>query len=326
MAVVIPCYRVSRHVLGVIAGIPGWVTRIYAVDDCCPEHTADLLQARCEDKRLRILRHTVNQGVGGATCTGYAAALADGFDIIVKMDGDGQMDPSFLPRLVHPILDGKADFTKGNRFYDLEALRQMPRVRRVGNLGLTLLTKAASGFWHIADPTNGFTAIHRAALGLLNLDRLSRRYFFESSLLIHLNIIGAVAVDIPIPARYGDEKSSLNVWRALFGFPPRLLRGLAQRIAWRYFVYDVSAVTILLVAGGFLSFMGVAFGAYHWVIGAMSGQFQSSGTIGIAVLLIILGFQMLLQAIVLDVVEKPLAPISILLRDQAPREPGPGET
>ena len=201
VAVIIPCYRVSRHILDVIAGIPPWVTGIYAVDDCCPEGTGDLLASQCKDARLRILRHSANQGVGGATCTGYAAALADGFEIMVKMDGDGQMDPNLLPRLVNPITGGLADFTKGNRLFDFKALRQMPRARRFGNLGLTLLTKAASGFWHISDPTNGYTAIHRSALRLINLDRLSRRYFFETSLLIHLNIVRAVAVDVPIPAR-----------------------------------------------------------------------------------------------------------------------------
>jgi dolichol-phosphate mannosyltransferase len=318
VAVVIPCYRVRKHILEVVAGIPPWVTGIFAVDDCCPEKTGDLLAAECRDPRLHILRHTVNQGVGGATCTGYAAALAAGFDIMVKMDGDAQMDPAFLPRLVHPIASGMADFTKGNRLYDFKALRQMPRARRFGNLGLTLLTKAASGFWHISDPTNGYTAVHRSALQLINMDRLSKRYFFETSILIHLNIIRAVAVDVPIPARYGSEQSSLNIWKALFEFPPQLIRGLTQRVIWRYFIYDISAVTILIVAGITMTSLGVAFGAYHWVIGALSGQFQSSGAIGISMLLIIVGFQMLLQAIVLDVMDKPLIPLASLLRDDAP--------
>jgi glycosyltransferase involved in cell wall biosynthesis len=309
----------------VIAGIPAWVTGIYAVDDCCPENTANLLASQCKDPRLHILRHSANQGVGGATCTGYAAALADGFEIMVKMDGDGQMDPDFLPRLVHPITSGLADFTKGNRLYDFKALRRMPSARRVGNLGLTLLTKATSGFWHISDPTNGFTAIHKSALRLINLDRLSKRYFFETSILIDLNIIRAVAVDVPIPARYGNEQSSLNVWKALFEFPPQLIRGLAQRIILRYFIYDISAVTVLIVAGTIVTAMGVAFGAYHWILGALSGQFQSSGAIGISMLLIIVGFQMLLQAIVLDVMDKPLVPLAKLLRDEAPRSVA-GET
>ena len=315
VAVIIPCYRVARHILDVVAGIPPWVTGIYAVDDCCPEKSGDLLASQCKDPRLHILRHSANQGVGGATCTGYAAALADGFDIMVKMDGDGQMDPAFLPRLVNPILNGLADFTKGNRLFDFAALRQMPFARRFGNLGLTLLTKAASGFWHISDPTNGYTAVHRSALKLINFERLSKRYFFETSILIHLNIIRAVAVDVPIPARYGGEQSSLNVWKALFEFPPQLIRGLSQRIILRYFIYDISAVTVLIVSGVLVTSLGVAFGAYHWILGALSGQFQSSGSIGISMLLIIVGFQMLLQAIVLDVMDKPLVPLASLLRD-----------
>ena len=317
IAVVIPCYRVSGQILGVITGIPEWISGIYVVDDACPEKTATVVADRCRDPRVRLLRHAVNQGVGGATCTGYAAALADGFEIVVKMDGDDQMDPSCLQRLVHPIIDGQADFAKGNRFYDLRALRSMPLLRRIGNLGLTLLTKIASGFWHIADPTNGYTAIHHSALRLLNLDRVSRRYFFESSMLINLNIIRAVAVDVPIPARYGAEVSSLNIWRALFGFPPRLLRGFLQRLFWRYFIYDINAVSVLLVAGGVLAAGGTAFGAYRWLLGGIEGRSQSAGTVALALLPIILGFQMLLQALLLDVVEKPLAPISKLLGSDA---------
>jgi len=318
LAVVIPCFRVSRHILGVIATIPPWIEGIYAVDDCCPEHTADLLAAQCHDPRLRIVRHTINQGVGGATCSGYKAALHDGFDIVVKMDGDGQMNPDYLPRLVNPLIEGKADYTKGNRFYDFRALRQMPLLRRVGNLGLTLLTKGASGFWHVADPTNGYTAIHRSALQLVNLDRVSSRYFFETSMLIHLNIIRAVATDVPIPARYGDEKSSLSIWKALFAFPPRLVRGFFQRLIWRYFIYDINAVTILFVTGGLLFGSGIGFGLYRWWVGQITGQFQSTGTIALSLLPGILGFQMLLQALLLDVVDKPMAPLSNLLKDATP--------
>lgn len=323
IAVVIPCYRVNRHILDVIATIPSWIEGIYAVDDCCPEKTADLLVEQCRDPRLRIIRHTANQGVGGATCSGYQAALQDGFEVVVKMDGDGQMNPDYLMRLVNPLIAGQADYTKGNRFYDFQALRQMPFLRRIGNLGLTLLTKAASGFWHVADPTNGYTAIHRSALQLLNLDRVSGRYFFETSMLIHLNIIRAVATDVPIPARYGDEKSSLSVWRALFGFPPRLLRGFCQRLLWRYFIYDINAVTILFIMGGLLCGGGTVFGLYRWWLGQINDQFQSAGTIALALLPIILGFQMLLQALLLDVVDKPMTPLSNLLKDSVP-VPGAG--
>jgi len=315
VAVVIPCYRVRQHILEVIAGLPDWISGIYIVDDCCPEGSGTFLSETCLDPRLRIIWHTRNQGVGRATCSGYAAAMKDGFSIIVKMDGDNQMDAAYLRRLIQPITEGRADFSKGNRFYDLAALSSMPLVRRIGNLGLTLLTKIASGYWHIADPTNGYTAIHRSALSLLTLESVSRRYFFESSMLIHLNIIRAVAIDVPIPARYGSETSSLSIWRVLFGFPPRLLRGFIQRIFWRYFIYDVNAVSVLLLTGSGLVASGIGFGSYRWYIGVIESNSQSAGTVALALLPIILGFQMLLQAILLDVVEKPTLPICEFLNE-----------
>ncbi len=315
IAVIIPCYRVSRHVLAVLRGLPPWVDAIYCVDDACPEHSGERIRAEFSDPRLHLLFHERNQGVGGAMVTGYAAALADGHGIIVKMDGDGQMDASYLPRLLNPILAGQADFTKGNRLFDLHALKQMPLVRRIGNIGLTLLTKIASGHWQISDPTNGFIAVHRTALQMLNMRKLSRRYFFETSMLIQLNIIRAVAMEVPMPARYGTESSSLNVWRSLLGFPPKLGLGLLRRLLWRYFIYDVNAVTILLLIGTLTLAGGTAFGLYRWHLGLVEGHAQTTGTVALALLPVIVGFQMLLQALLLDVVDRPLTPLSTRLRD-----------
>jgi len=173
----------------------------------------------------------------------------------------------------------------------------------------------ASGHWHVSDPTNGFIAIHRSALMLLNTNNLARRYFFETSLLIQLNIIRAVTMEVPIPARYGPERSSLNIWRSLFGFPPRLAAGLAQRLLWRYFIYDINAVSILLLSGMLTLLGGIGFGLYRWHLGAVVGQVQTTGTVALALLPIIVGFQMLLQALLLDVVDKPPAPLSCRIRD-----------
>lgn len=316
IAVVIPCYRVRAHILDVVHSLPAQITHVFAVDDRCPEQSGRLLEEQCRDPRLKVVFHTVNQGVGGATISGYRAALEAGCDIVVKMDGDGQMDPAFLPRLVNPILAEHADFTKGNRFHDLDALRQMPLVRRIGNFGLTLLTKFAAGCWHIADPTNGYTAIHHTALRVLPLDRISRRYFFETSMLIHLNIARAVAVDVPIPARYGNETSSLSIWRSLFGFPPRLAAGLVQRLFWRYFIYDINAVTVLLAAGLLSTTGGAAFGALRWWQSGLANTSQTAGTIALVLLPLIVGFQMLLQAILLDVVDRPRLTLSRLIHDR----------
>ena len=245
--------------------------------------------------------------------TGFRRALQEECDIIAKMDGDGQMDPANLATIVHPIASGLCDFTKGNRFVHLESLRVMPFARWMGNVGLTFLTKFASGHWHLSDPTNGYLAIHREALKLLNFKRLSHGYFFETSLLIQLNIIRAVAFDIPIPARYFGERSSLSVTRALFGFPPRLLWGLMNRLLWRYCFYDVNATTFCLIVGGIMTISGVSFGAYHWVEGSLSGQFQSAGVVALSLLPTIIGLQLLLQGLVLDVVDLPRLPLSELL-------------
>lgn len=323
IAVVIPCFRVSDHILEVVRTLPSWIDAIYCVDDCCPEQSGNLIRQRAHDPRVRVLAHDINQGVGGAMITGFKAAVADGHAIVVKMDGDGQMDPQHLPRLLNPILSRQADFTKGNRFYDLQALKQMPLIRRIGNFGLTLLTKVASGHWHVSDPTNGFVAIHRTALRLINTNNLARRYFFETSLLIQLNIVQAVTMEVPMPARYGPERSSLNVWRSLFGFPPKLAAGLAQRMLWRYFIYDINAVTILLVSGSLTLAGGIGFGLYRWHLGVVAGQAQTTGTVALALLPVIVGFQMLLQALLLDVVDKPAAPLSCRIRDEIEKPYGP---
>jgi glycosyltransferase involved in cell wall biosynthesis len=313
VAVVLPCYRVREKIVGVVESLIGRVDYIIAVDDQCPEKSGEWLREQCKHASVQVLFHAENQGVGGAMITGYEAALATGAEVIVKMDGDGQMDSRFLGRLIAPLVMGKADFAKGNRFFDLRALRAMPRTRRIGNFGLTLLTKAASGFWHLSDPTNGYFALRRGALGLVNFHLLDRRYFFEISLLVQLNVVRAVAIDVPIPAIYGDENSSLNPMRALVTFPGKLLRGFVHRIWWRYFIYDINIVSIFLMAGLLLFFGGGIFGAWRWSANVAEGVNQSAGTVALAMLPMLLGFQMLLQAMVLDVMDKPDQPVSEVL-------------
>ena len=313
IAVIIPCYRVHEKIVDVVASVLPVADFVIAVDDCCPEKSGEFLRGAQSDPKLTVLFHAENQGVGGAMVTGFQAALEAGADIIVKMDGDGQMEARHLPRLIGPLVARKADFTKGNRFYDLRALRDMPGVRRFGNFGLTLLSKAASGFWHLSDPTNGFFALRGNALRLINFHLLAPRYFFEISLLIQLNVIRAIAFDVPIPAKYADENSSLSVWRALCTFPIKLTGGLLHRIWWRYFIYDINIVTVFLITGALLFFGGGTFGMWRWSHNWVYGSEQSAGTVAIAMLPMILGFQMLLQAVVLDMMDKPDAPVSDVL-------------
>ena len=318
IAVIIPCYRVCNLIVEVVHNALIVADYVFVVDDACPESSGEHLEKSVSDPRLFVLRHAKNQGVGGAVITGFQAALKTDAEIFVKMDGDGQMEHKWLPRLVEPLLLGHSDFTKANRFYDLAALGAMPAVRRIGNFGLTFLAKAASGFWHISDPTNGYIAIRRGALEILNFERLDKRYFFEIGLLVQLNIIRAVSRDVPIPARYDSEPSSLNPLKILFNFPPKLLLGLVKRVWWRYFIYDINMVTLFLVTGILLFLSGAGFGAFQWSENFITGGDKPAGTIALAMLPIVLGFQLLLQALVLDVIDKPDEPLSNLMIGSLP--------
>ena len=309
VAVVIPCYRVGDAIFDILARIGPEVSHIYVVDDRCPEQTGDRVQARVTDPRVTVLRHTVNQGVGGALVTGYKQALADGQTIVVKLDGDGQMDPALIPRFVRPVAAGQADYAKGNRFYHLESLLSMPRARLFGNAGLSFMTKASSGYWRIFDPTNGYTAIHAAALRLIPLDKVARDYFFESDMLFRLNIARAVVQDIPMDAVYGDEKSGLKIAKVVPRFLLRHAVNFCKRVGYSYFLRDFQIASVNLVIGLAAIAFGIIFGITQWVDASRADVSASAGTVMIATLPIILGVQLLLQAVSYDIQNQPTRPI-----------------
>ena len=300
VAVVIPCYRVERHIAEVIKGIPPAVTLIVAVDDACPNDSARAIE-ESYDARVVLIRHAKNQGVGGAMLTGYRECLRRGYDIVVKMDGDGQMDPARLAALIKPLACGVADYAKGNRWTHSSSLVKMPWVRRFGNLGLSFLTKLASGHWKIFDPCNGYTAIHARALRQLPLDQVARDYFFEISVLVELGILGARVADVATASRYGDETSSLKVGRILRTFPHRLVRSLVRRIWTRHFIRELGPVGLFLLCGGMFVAWSTAFGAWAWTRSWLGGVPATSGALMLAALPFLMGFQLLLQALVMDV-------------------------
>lgn len=304
IAVVIPAYRVEREVGSVITAVPAAVDRIFVVDDRSPDDVAAAV-SRIGDARVTLLRHEKNRGVGGATVTGMLAAIEDGCDVVVKVDGDGQMDPAEIPLLIGPIVADVADHVKGSRFHHVRELRTMPKRRLIGNIGLTFLTKLASGYWNVLDPVNGFFATRASTLDQIPLRTLAERYFFETDLLIRLNIVDARVTDVALPARYGQEQSSLSVTRTLVDFPPKLMFGLLRRIFWRYFFYDISPVSVFALLGTILVLFGGMFGAYQWVAHYNEGENTPLGTIMIAVLPLLVGFQLLLQALVLDIQNTP---------------------
>lgn len=310
VAVVIPCYRVVRHIGSVLARIGPEVAAIYCVDDGCPEGSGMVAaEAAADDPRIHVVRHSQNGGVGAAVMTGYRQALADGADVIVKLDGDGQMAPEDIGTLIEPIIRGEADYVKGNRFFDLETLRAMPWVRLIGNAGLSFLSKASSGYWNLFDPTNGFTAIHAHAARMLPWNKLSRRFFFESDMLFRLNTMRAVVTDVPLAARYSDEESNLRILKVLWQFPIYHARNLGKRIFYNYFLRDFNAASINLVLGGTLIAFGVFFGIWRWLQGASLHVVASPGTVMLAALPVILGFQAVLSFVQFDVTNVPDRPL-----------------
>lgn len=320
IAVVIPCYKVTRHVLGVIAAIDDAVTAIYCIDDACPDGSGRLIEDAGTDPRVKVLFHARNLGVGGAIKTGYRAAIADGMDILVKIDGDGQMDPTLLPDFVTPIADGHADYTKGNRFWNLTHIRRMPRLRRVGNLLLSFLAKASSGYWQVFDPTNGYTAIHAKVASHLPLDSISDRYFFETDMLFRLNTVRAVVQDVAMDAQYGDEQSNLKIGHVVGEFAVKHVRNTFKRIGYNYFLRDLSVASLELVAGVGLLGFGAVFGLFHWMQSAAEGAATPVGTIMIATVALISGLQFLLAFIGIDIANVPR---QVLHRSIKVRRPAP---
>jgi len=305
VAVVIPCYRVRGSIQRVIASIGPEVEAIYVVDDACPEASGKFAQENCSDSRVKVLYHDSNQGVGGAVITGYRAALEEGADIIVKLDGDGQMDASLIPYFIEPIQTGEADYTKGNRFYEVESVTKMPLVRLIGNAGLSFLTKLSSGYWGLFDPTNGYTAISARVVPYLPLDKLAKGYFFESDMLFRLNTLRAVVVDLPADAIYGDEISNLKVLKEMPRFAVKNLNNFFKRILYNYFIRGFNYASLELILGVGLTSFGVIFGLVHWLRGLQMESLASAGTVMLAGLSIMVGIQMLLGFLQYDITNQP---------------------
>jgi dolichol-phosphate mannosyltransferase len=314
IAVVIPCYRVSKHIEEVLSKIGPEVTRIYCVDDACPENSWKLIEnIRKSDPRIDLIRHEKNQGVGGAVLSGYQKAYKDRMDIVVKIDGDGQMDPTKIRLVALPLLENRADYAKGNRFYNLEHLDQMPSIRKFGNIGLSFLAKLSTGYWNIFDPTNGFTAIRAEIIGELPLDKISRRYLFETDILFRLNCVRAVTVDVPLAPYYGEEESNLNPFLELPRHFAKHMKNTVKRIFYNYFLRDFNVASINATIGTALILFGIIFGTYNWATNISIGRLTSPGTVMLAALPIILGTQLLLSFLSFDLSNIPRNPIHIFL-------------
>lgn len=322
---VVPCYKVTGHILRVIRKTPAWFEGIVCVDDACPDKSGDFIEANNTDPRVVVVRLPKNQGVGGAVLAGYAEAANRGARVMVKVDGDDQMDLGYAAQLVAPILLGEADYAKGNRFTSISHLTTMPTVRVLGNAALSFAAKVSTGYWNIFDPTNGYTALEANVARLVMEKRVSRRFFFETDLLYHLGTLRAVVRDVPMPARYADEVSNIRIQAIVGPFALKHLRNFAQRVMGQYFVRDFNAASVELLFGLLFSLFGIGY-ALSYMANRVPGQAASAGVVMLAALPVILGAQFLLQAMnydVLNVPNRPIHPYLNVLRELETEETPP---
>lgn len=321
--VVIPSYNVANQIETVLKTMPSFVTNVVVVNDASKDNTSQKVKSLLEhDPRIIFVEHEKNKGVGGAMVTGFEKALTLEPDVVVKMDGDGQMNPNFLPELLVPLILGTADYTKGNRFRNFQALRKMPPLRRIGNIGLSFMVKAATGYWKCFDPTNGFLATRGDVLRLVPLDKIHLSYFFEISLLSQMYLLGAVVKDIAMPAIYGDEKSNLSIKKVLLEFPGKLFFCFCRRVILKKFIYDFSIESVYLIISIPMILIGGFYGAYNWYINSTTNVTTPTGTVVLPSLLIILGFQIVLAAVGIDLQSFPQEPICSgpLTLEEPPRQ------
>jgi glycosyltransferase involved in cell wall biosynthesis len=309
---VLPAYNVAKELGSVLRAMPPLFTTIIVVNDGSADQTGAIAERYAElDRRIVVVHHERNRGVGGAMVTGFRTALDAGADVVVKIDADGQMPLWLVPQLIAPLISGEADYTKGNRFRDFKAVRAMPPARRIGNVALSFLAKAATGYWRVFDPTNGFLAIRSDVLSQLPLQKIDPTYFFETSMLSHLYLIGAVVKEVPIPVRYAGETSSLSIPRVLRQFPGRLLWSLVRRLVLKNFVYDFNLASLHLAAGVPLLLTGISFGAWNWFwYSARLREAAPTGTVVLPALMIMVGVQLLLSAAQYDLEAVPREPIN----------------
>lgn len=316
VAAVVPCYRSANSIGDVVNRTPECVDVIVCVNDASDDHMeAALIACQEKDVRVRIVTHEKNGGVGAATISGYCEALKHGADIVVKLDSDGQMNPAFIPNLIAPIVEGEADYTKGNRFFDLGGLSSMPKKRLIGNAGLSFITKLATGYWSLFDPTNGFTAIHGRVLRVIPLEKLHKRYFFESDLLFRLSTIRARIVELPMRAVYADEISNLSEIRTLTTFPWLHTCNFFKRICYNYILRGFSAASLSLISALPLLAFGLGFGLFEWSQSAATGVPATTGTVMLSVLPSLIGVQLLLNFLQNDVSSEPKQAVHTRLRE-----------
>lgn len=296
VAIVIPCYKVNDSLKTVLGKIPRYVEKVYIIDDASPEEIKlNIKEIKNLNFKIQVIRHQQNSGVGAAMKTGYLAAIKDSMDIIIKIDGDDQMDLNELPNIIEPIVSGSYEYAKGNRFFSIELIKGMPKVRLVGNLVLSFLNKLSTGYYDIFDPNNGFTGISKKALLEINLNKVDDGYFFESDMLFNLGLNNARVKDVPMKSIYGSEKSNLSIMHSLWHFLKKHIKNIFLRLLYTYFIRDFRVASIQLLLGPLLLIWGGVLGITTWVHSHQMKIPSQPGTIVLVAVIIISGLQLTLS-------------------------------
>jgi glycosyltransferase involved in cell wall biosynthesis len=303
VSVVVPAYNEELLIRDTLTSIPSFVDRIYAVNDASTDKTQQIIdECTLNDSRIINIRHEQNRGVGAAIVSGYKQALADRMQVTVVMAGDNQMDPEVMPLLIEPVIQNRADYTKGNRLLSPEYRKGMSRWRFVGNSILTLLTKFSSGYWKLMDPQNGYTAISRRALERLSLDRIYSRYGYCNNLLVKLNIFGFRVMDVEMPARYGRETSKISYGSYIVNVSWLLFCDFFYRLRQKYIVLSFHPLVIFYILGAFLTIAGLLAGLYTlYFVFILQGPIFIRAVLSL--LIVALGIQFLSFALMFDIQE-----------------------
>ena len=286
VAVVIPAYNEEALIRSTLAGVTCFVDRVFVVDDASYDGTAEAARA-VGDGRVEVVRHERNGGVGAAIVSGYKRALGERIDVTAVMAADGQMAPEDLERLVRPVARGEVDYAKANRLLSGEAWRLIPRTRYLGNAVLSLLTKIASGYWHVADSQSGYTAVGRSMLEQLDLDRIYRGYGFPNDMLVHLNVWSARVRDFPSRPIYGvGERSGIRLGTVIPRISWLLVKGFFWRLWQKYVIRDFHPLVFFYALGFLMSVTGFILGVVETVLRFMGNEITTPTVVLIALLLI----------------------------------------
>ncbi len=286
--IVIPCFKVKYKILKVISKIPRWINKVICVDDCCPDNSGKFIIDNTSDDRIITLFNSRNLGVGGASLVGFKHAKELGAEIIIKVDGDDQMDLSLINNFIEPIISNDADFTKGNRLTKFKDYYNMPLSRKLGNICLSFFNRFSSGYWNLFDTTNGYLCFNSKLIDLLPLEKISKDYFFESDLLNWLYIIRAKVKDIPIKSIYNNEKSNINIFSVILRFPVLYFRNFFRRFFYEYCLRNPDMKFISFIFGFLSLIFGITFSLNAWKTG--TGEIPStSGTVAVALISLLVG-------------------------------------